>query len=308
MKLRKILALALALSMVLLGCAQEAETLTTVPTDPEETVQSLDRGSVTLLFTGGLNNVFARDPAQGQIGYAALGAYRDGLEAEGHQVLLFDGGNSLGDHPDQEAIRDIQEGTGYDLLVPGELELAMGLEDGTYISCTRELEPYVLFEYENAIVGVVGVSTGTDLVGQELWDRVQQSIDGAADAGADYVIVVSNLGTDPASSPNTAVEVIRATTGMAAWLECGSGSVLEGETVTDKDDFEIPVCAVGSGFEYLGQVTLDLNAGTVTVELVRDLEEEKASLKTKADDLLEAIQATAPTEAPQTTEATDPTE
>ena len=114
---------------------------------------------------------------------------------------------------------------------------------------------------------------------QLLRDTVQQAVDAAADAGAEYVIVVGNLGTDPDDSPCTTAEAIAGITGFSAWLDCGSGAVLDGDTVTDKDDFEIPICAPGADFGYVGQIRLDLNTGAVQVKLVTEIENEDRTIR-----------------------------
>ncbi len=303
MKFRNLFILFLLLCVFLFGCGTEQSNPVTNPTEPEETKTAVDQGQVIILFTGRLGNVFARDEAQGQLGYAALAAFREELEAE-HPVLLVDGGGSLGGTEWEEDLLEIQDAVGYDVLVPGMLEMDRTLE-APYISCNLPdsgLMPYEIFEVGEKRVAFVGISAGQIQNGQDLYDAVQQAIDDAAHEGADYVIAVSNLGTDPEDSPCTAVEVMTHTTGLVAWLECGSGSVIEGTLVTDKDDFEIPVCAVGSDFCYVGQVTLDLNQGQVKVALIQELTKESNSVKLLAEDLLEKMEPE-----PETTEATEAT-
>lgn len=287
-----------------------------VPTEPDETeAPAADFGELVILFTGGLEGAYARHDAQGTVGYGALAAYVDALE-EDATVILIDGGHSVAPGCVDE-LWQIVDACGYDLRVPGELELSNGvrklvnraedLKDCTYISCnlmdltrnTTVFEPYVIVDVDSVQVGFVGVTRPQALseddygllgtgAGQELYDVVQQAIDDAADAGAEYVVVVGNLGTDPADSPWTTAEVIANITGMAAWLDCGSGAVLDGDTVADKDDFEIPVCAPGYGFRYVGQVILDLNDGSASADLLTEFDEEDRSIRNMIQDLDDA--------------------
>ena len=305
-----ILLLAVVICVFFAGCGEDSGEVF-FPSEPEETEGATpDRGELVILFTGALEDSYTHDETQGSIGYAALAAYAGQLEAEEKDVILIDGGESAAPNA-PDGLWDIVDSCGYDLRVPGALELSAGvqrlvnrvddLKNGTYISCnimdltrnTTVFDPYVILEAGDVKVGFVGVTQPQALMesdrdrygilgsetGQALCDAVQQAVDDAADAGADYVIVVSNLGTDPDDSPWTTAEVIANTTGFAAWLDCGSGAVLDGDTVTDKDDFEIPVCAPGSTFYYIGQVDLDLNDGSAKVKLVADLEEENRTIR-----------------------------
>ena len=304
-----VLLLAAVICVSFAGCGSDSGEVF-FPTEPEETKGTPpDRGEMVILFTGGLEGVYAREETQGILGYAALAAYDDQLAEEDHKLILVDGGHSVASNAD-DGLWDIVDSCSYDLRVPGALEPSTGvqrlvnraddLKTGTYVSCnlmdlkgdTTVFDPYVILEVGEVKVGFVGVTQPQSLKpmdrnryaligeenGQALYDVVQQAVDDAANAGAEFVIVVSNLGTDPEDTPCTAAEVMANTTGFCVWLDSGSDSVLDGDTVTDKDDFEIPVCAPGSRFYYLGQITLNLNDGTAKVELVTDLEEENRTV------------------------------
>jgi 2',3'-cyclic-nucleotide 2'-phosphodiesterase (5'-nucleotidase family) len=171
--------------------------------------------------------VFARDVVHGQIGYAALSACRDGLKEAGEHVLVVDGGNSLvpkNDFGDGKALWELAETVGYDVRVPGNLELSQGIyafqsrreafRGCHWLSCgpaDGDMAAYVVLGIGTSQVGFVGLSApfaGRD--SEAFYDAVQLAVDAALAEGADYVVCVSNLGTDPADSPFTAPEVIAA--------------------------------------------------------------------------------------------------
>ena len=333
-KLRNLLILALALCLLLTACG--GDTPAPVQTDPtEETLAPKDQGQVTILFTGNARNVFEKDELPGEIGYAALAAYREELEENGHRVILVDGGSAMaaegaGSIRDGKTLAELIGSVGYDIRVVGESERTYGVEafldltdkikDCTYLSCNlmdADGQPvfasYAVVECGDMQVGFVGITAprgaGEGAGKDEFYAAIQDAIDAASHGGADYVIAVGNLGTDPADSPWTCAEVIANTTGLTAFLDAG-GSVLKGQTVTDLDNYEIPVCGVGSEFHYVGQITLDLNDGTVKVALVTELEDENSSVAKAAADLAEDLEELTeePTEEPTGEAAEEATE
>lgn len=338
MKKTWMLLFAAALCFALTACSADDTAAPTAPTVPEETTGiSAGAGDLVILFTGGLDSRYEKDGTLGVIGYASLEAYEAALEENGAEVVLVDGGNSIAPQEPGDRIWEITDEVGYDIRVPGARELtdgvqalqerADGMEDVSFISCNLTdlvsggtvFAPYVIVEagaQKIAFIGITGLEaeahlqTGEDPTvvqyslcledAQSFYDAVQQTIDNAVNDGADFVIAVSNLGTDLGSSPWTAPEVIANTTGLSVWLDCG-GALLDGDMVTDMDGFEIPVCAVGSGFYYIGQITMDLNDGAVSVELLKDMESEDDDIRKMAEDLTADL-------IPETQPITEPTE
>lgn len=339
MKIKRFLALILALMLCLSFSAcddQPAGNGTTSVHEPDVTQEHVDAGELVILFTNDVHNAYLPDDALGQMGYAALAAYRDQLEEDGKTVVLIDGGDSLqgdavgtlshGAYP-----VDIMNAAGYELSVPGNHEFDYGMEtfldlaenhaEFDYISCNfvdlttgqTVFDPYRILEYNGKKVAFLGISTPETLSksrptnfqndagefiygfcqgndGQDLYDAVQKAIDDARAEGADYVIAVGHTGTAPESSPWTSYEIISNTTGLSAYLDGHSHSIVEGEIILDKDDNEVPLCSAGSKMTYVGEIRLDLNSGAVTVSLVDDLTEEAYDVRSVCDDIYSQLE------------------
>lgn len=196
------------------------------------------------------------------------------------------------------------------------LDLAKNRAEYSYVSCnfidlkTGEtvFKPYIMKDFGGKLVAFVGISTpetytkstptyfrdksGNDIYGfaegnngQDLYDRVQQAIDDAVNEGADYVIGVGHVGTDPSSTPWTSAEIIANTTGMVAFLDAHSHSLIDGQIVKDKDDNDVVLCSTGSKLIAVAELTLDLNTGLASAKLIREIEEEDEDILELTDDI-----------------------
>ena len=155
---------------------------------------------------------------------------------------------------------------------------AMEWADFTYVSCNfyhekdgvrgeNVLESYKVFDVNGVKIAFVGITTpesftkstpayfqdengkyiygiagGTD--GKALYADVQKAID-AASKEADYVIGLGHLGVDESSKPWTSKEVIANTTGLDAFIDGHSQTVMEEETVKDKDGNSVVLTQTG---------------------------------------------------------------
>lgn len=324
--MRKLLCVMVALCIGLLavGCGQGSDATTVATTEPTETQVQIDYGSLVILYTSDLCNTYDENLQQGYIGYGALAGLKQALLDIGRQVVLIDGGDSVEKTGDMirsmESYLELVETVGYDYRVTGDRELSFGVEevldwsktlkDTVYLSCnlhdTRTGETiftaYDIVDYNGVKVAYLGITTPSAKVankfyslcdgdnGQELYDAVQQAIDEAKRNGADYVVAVGHIGTDPDDTPWTAAEIIANTTGISVFLDGHSQSVIEGSVVTDMDDHEVPVCAVGAHFCYVGQVELDLNSGEVTVTLLDSIDAENRQTRQAIDALTQALE------------------
>ena len=128
-------------------------------------------------------------------------------------------------------------------------------------SFTKSTPAYFQDENGNYIYGIAG---GED--GQALYDAVQTAID-AASAEADYVIALGHLGVDPSSRPWTSEELIANTTGLDAFIDGHSQTVMESQIVADKAGDSVVLTQTGEYLGALGQMTIAAD-GTITTQLL----------------------------------------
>ena len=119
---------------------------------------------------------------------------------------------------------------------------------------------------------IYGFCGGND--GQNLYDRVQESVDAAIAEGADYVVSISHLGTEEGSDPYRSTDLIAATTGIDVVLDGHSHSVIESESVENADGEEVLLSSTGTKFANAGKLVIDTNGtadtsdDVLTTELV----------------------------------------
>ena len=216
-------------------------------------------------------------------------------------------GGILGSMSSGSWIIDIMNAVGYDLAIPGNHEFDFGMEtfldivenqaEFPYLSCNfvdadgnPVLEAYQIISYGDVDVAYVGISTPETLTksapayfqddagnyiygfcqgndGQELYDQVQEAVDAARAAGADYVVALAHLGVDAQSSPWMSTEVIANTTGIDVMLDGHSHSTVASETVKNADGEDVLLSQTGTKAESVGKLVIAPD-GTMTTELV----------------------------------------
>lgn len=217
-------------------------------------------------------------------------------------------GAVLGTLSDGEWIVDIMNEVGYDLAIPGNHEFDFGMDqfldiannqaDYQYLSCnfvdkdgTAVLDPYAMVTYGDTDIAYIGISTPETLSkstpaffqdengnyiygfcqgenGQELYDRVQDTVDAARADGADYVVALAHLGEDLQSQPWMSTDVIANTTGIDAVLD-GHSHTVEPETIVKNADGEdVVLSQTGTKADSIGQLTIDTATGEMNTELV----------------------------------------
>lgn len=198
---------------------------------------------------------------------------------------------------------------GYDLAVPGNHEYDYGMDtffmltenaDFPYLSANftdletgeKPFDGYKIIETDEAKIGFVGITTpetptssrptyfmndkgeyvygfcgGGD--GSELYAAVQESVDGALADGADYIVVLGHMGDYVYDERWSSKTVIENVSGIDVFIDGHSHSVIENETVTDKDGKSVVLASTGTKLENIGAVTIT-DEGIVSELLSKD--------------------------------------
>lgn len=205
-------------------------------------------------------------------------------------------GDVIGTLSEGEYIIDIMDQVGYDLAVPGNHEFDYGMDQFLslaekasfpYLSCNFKdltsgepvFEPYEMIEAGGKTIAFIGICTPKTITsstpkyfqnedgefiygfeqdedGTALYECVQEAADSARDEGADYVIALSHLGIDASCTPWTSSEVIENTSGIDVFLDGHSHSVIEGETVKNKDGENVLLTSTGTKLSSVGELTI----------------------------------------------------
>ena len=218
---------------------------------------------------------------------------------------------------------DLMNAVGYDLAVPGNHEFDYGMDqffalteqaEFPYISCNftdlRTGEPvfngYLMMEVGGAKIAFVGICTPKTITsstpayfqdengefiygfqqdedGTALYTVVQETVDAARAEGADYVIAVGHLGIDETCTPWTSSEVIAATSGIDAFIDGHSHSVV-GEKMLNKDGETVVLAQTGTKLESIGQMTICAD-GTIESCLVSNYTGKDAEVEALVEEI-----------------------
>ena len=210
-------------------------------------------------------------------------------------------GGVIGTLSKGEAIVELMNDVGYDVAVIGNHEFDYGMEQFNknvslakfqYVCCNfindngeAVLKPYTIIEKAGKKIAFIGIDTPESFTkstptyfqdgegnyifsfcegnnGQDLYDKVQETVDAARAEGVDYVIALAHLGIDEQSRPWTASEVIVNTTGIDV--------VLDGHSHTDfKLDYKADYISVqnkdGNAVIHTSTGTKLANVGILTI-------------------------------------------
>ena len=126
-------------------------------------------------------------------------------------------------------------------------------------SFTKSTPAYFQDEVGNYIYGISG---GED--GQALYDDVQSAIDAARAEGAELVIALGHLGVDPSSKPWTSEEVIANVSGLDAFIDGHSHTVVFDTQVSGKDGASVELTQTGEYFGSIGMMLIDGESGEIS--------------------------------------------
>ena len=204
-------------------------------------------------------------------------------------------GNSLGVISRGEYIVKLMNLVGYDAVALGNHEFDYRLErlaeltdmmDTKPVCCNFEktgentpyFEPYSIVSYGDVDVAYIGITTPTTISSSspaqfkdengnyiynfhstDLYDVVQDNIDSAQAQGAEYIVALSHIGyaEDEIYGDIEDVEtLIRNTSGFDVVLDAHSHSVIESQTIEDKNGNDVLLSSTGTKFEYIGKLTI----------------------------------------------------
>lgn len=221
-------------------------------------------------------------------------------------------GSSLGAISQGEYIVELMNLVGYDALTLGNHEFDYRMDRLAELVCLMNTkpvccnfqkigetesyyEPYTIVSYGDVDIAYIGITTPHTITSsspaqfkddngeyiytfnpETLYDIVQDNIDSAKSAGADYVIALSHIGyaDDETHGDIEDIEdLIRNTDGFDVVLDAHSHSVIEGKTVVDEGGNEVLLSSTGTKFEYIGKLTI--SDGEFKTELINTAEYQK---------------------------------
>ena len=130
-------------------------------------------------------------------------------------------------------------------------------------SFTKSTPAYFQDENGNYIYGISG---GED--GAALYADVQAAVDAAKAEGANLIIALGHLGVDPASQPWTSEEVIANVSGLSAFIDGHSHSVMECKEVAGKDGGKVILTQTGEYFGRIGAMLISAEGNTVSTNFI----------------------------------------
>ena len=217
--------------------------------------------------------------------YAKVAAMKGDYEAQGAQVILADAGDySQGTvyvsvNKGKDAVT-MMNAAGYDVATIGNHEFDYGyaqlksnLDSAAFkVVCANVLQDgspvfdaYTMINKGGVQVAFVGLETPeaqtkanpaliqglTFLAGDEMYAAVQTQVDAARTAGADIVIVLTHLGVDSSSEPNTSYDLYKKVTGIDFIIDGHS------HTVMTKGPEGEPIQSTGTALNNIGVITID---------------------------------------------------
>ena len=217
--------------------------------------------------------------------YAKVAAMKDDYKAQGAQVILADAGDySQGTvyvsvNKGKDAVT-MMNAAGYDVATIGNHEfdyryaqLKSNLDSAAFkVVCANVLQDgspvfdaYTMINKGGVQVAFVGLETPeaqtkanpaliqglTFLAGDEMYAAVQTQVDAARTDGADIVIVLTHLGVDSSSEPNTSYDLYKKVHDIDFIIDGHS------HTVMTKGPEGEPIQSTGTALNNIGVITID---------------------------------------------------
>lgn len=168
---------------------------------------------------------------------------------------------------------------------------------GTGEDYFKNLAHYEIVEYGNTKVAYIGVVTpwslsesspqhfmengeivydlGVGENGNKLYNLVQENINECKELGANYVVLLSHLGTDTESdSPYTSVDVVNNTEGVDIVIDAHSHFEIPCLVVKDKNNKDVIISSSGTKLANIGQIVIT-KEGLITSTIISGVSQEE---------------------------------
>lgn len=246
------------------------------------------RDTVVLLFDNDVHGALE--------GYSKIAYLRDSLQRQYPQIAVVSCGDFVQGSPlctlskGEDAIR-LMNLAGYDVAVPGNHEFDYGMPQLAHLRQTLHcpmvccnmlgksqeplFAPYHTLTLGTKKVCFIGVITPAtmqasspinfcDSAGNFIYSfapdaittLVQQSADQARKEGADFVVVLSHLGSDSADATPTSIQLIRNTYGIDAVLDGHSHHIIAQQRIPNLLGDSVVLSSTGTRFSHIGMLTL----------------------------------------------------
>ena len=157
----------------------------------------------------------------------------------------------------------------------------------------KMIKPYSIKKYGNRKIGYVGVTTPTTLVEadprlfledgelaysfsfgtvEEFYNTVQSNIDECKSKGADYIILLSHLGSLKNYEPYSSIDVISHTSGVTAVLDGHAHVDLPWTTYKNKDNIDTLLVDTGYKLNDFASLTISKD-GSISHEFINSYED-----------------------------------
>ena len=283
-------------------------TATAVPEPTAEPVPTLDRPLI-VLYTNDVHCGFDTGIGISSFASARQALLNSDCYVVTVDAGDFVQGEPIGTLSEGESPIKVMNTLGYDLAVPGNHDFDYGVEgfksntelaEFPYLCCNlfwkatgeRIFDAYRIMNFNGVRVAFVGILTprtendepdmnlldangnpvydfGRDETGERLYGIVQEAVDAARADGAQYVIAVAHCGIGEEAMPWTSSEIIANTTGIDAWIDGHSHSIIESETVKNRDGKNVLLTQTGTKTDFFGMLTIK-PLGGISAKLIDD--------------------------------------
>lgn len=285
--------------------------------------QSADKHSIVILYDNDVHCAID--------GYQRMAGFRDAISDTAWCCLVSSGdflqGGTAGAISRGQYIADIMRTMHYDAITLGNHEFDYGIQRMKQlvkhiqapVTCLnlrnattgkQEYASYVMKEMGGHKVAFVGAVTPAtlymesysfynknevqthQLCEKNFYAEVQQAVDKARKAGAEYVIMLSHVGEDDNVTHVNSHDLVRATRGIDVVLDGHTHSVVPSVTIENCDNQPVLVTQTGTKFAHIGKLLIEGN-GRISTQLValKDVTQQNAEVKAATDKVKEAYDA-----------------